>query len=144
MTSYELTLFKKMVLVWKTKSLLFCLRYDPVIVFRRQNHITFIFIKTMSRGLLVQMAHSTWASTSFFLRLLTKGLVTNGGIDRLRKGTSFEFDPRFRSWKVVRFLKRYLNGCSCLSFRIYGLWKWWSGGCRRFSETKPHFRRYLG
>ena len=34
-----------MVLVWKTKSPLFCLRYDPLIVFRRQNHITFIFIK---------------------------------------------------------------------------------------------------
>ena len=34
-----------MVRVWKTKSLLFCLRYDPPIVFRRQNHIIFIFIK---------------------------------------------------------------------------------------------------
>ena len=45
MTSYELTHFKKMVRVWKTKSLLFCLRYDPLIVFRRQNHIIFIFIK---------------------------------------------------------------------------------------------------
>ena len=56
MTSYELTHFKKMVRVWQTKSLLFCLRYDPLIVFRRQNHITFIFIKTMSRDLLVQMA----------------------------------------------------------------------------------------
>ena len=46
-----------MVQVWKTKSLLFCLRYDPLIVFRRQNHITFIFIKTMSHDLLVQMAY---------------------------------------------------------------------------------------
>ena len=35
----------------KTKSLLFCLKYDPLIVFRRQNHITFIFLKTMSRPL---------------------------------------------------------------------------------------------
>ena len=60
MTSYELTRFKKMVRVWKTKSLLFCLRYDPLIVFRRQNHITFIFIKTLSHDLLVQMAYS-WA-----------------------------------------------------------------------------------
>ena len=58
MTSYELTHFKKMVRVWKTKSLLFCLRYDPLIVFRRQNHITFIFIKTMSHDLLVQVAYS--------------------------------------------------------------------------------------
>ena len=54
---YELTHFKKMVRVWKTKSLLFCLRYDPLIVFRRQNHITFIFIKMMSHDLLVQMAY---------------------------------------------------------------------------------------
>ena len=58
MTSYELTHFKEMVSVGKTKSLLFCLRYDPLIVFRRQNHITFIFIKTMSHDLLVQMAYS--------------------------------------------------------------------------------------
>ena len=41
----------------KTKSPLFCLRYDPLIVFWRQNHITFIFIKTMSHDLLVQMAY---------------------------------------------------------------------------------------
>ena len=41
----------------KTKSLLFCLRYDPLFVFRRQNHITFIFIKTISHDLLVQMAY---------------------------------------------------------------------------------------
>ena len=59
MTGYKLTHFKKMVRVWKTKSLFFCLRYDPLIVFRRQNHITFIFIKTMSHDLLVQMAYST-------------------------------------------------------------------------------------
>ena len=57
MTSYELTRFKKMVRVWKTRSLLFCLRYDLLIVFRRQNHITYIFIKTMSHDLLVQMAY---------------------------------------------------------------------------------------
>ena len=44
MTSYKLTHFKKMVRVWKTKSLLFCLRYDPLMVFWRKNHITFIFI----------------------------------------------------------------------------------------------------
>ena len=43
--------------VWQTKSLLISLRYDPLIVFRRQNHITFIFIKTMSHDLLVQMAY---------------------------------------------------------------------------------------
>ena len=58
-TSYELTHFKKMVRVWKTKSLLFCLGYDPLIVFRSQNHITFIFIKTVSHVLLGQMTYYT-------------------------------------------------------------------------------------
>ena len=33
------------------------LRYDPLIVFRRQNRVTFIFIKTMSHDLLAQMAY---------------------------------------------------------------------------------------
>ena len=59
-TIYELIHFKKMMRVWKTKSPLFCLRYDPLIVFWRQNHITFIFIKTMSHDLLVQMAYYQW------------------------------------------------------------------------------------
>ena len=41
--------------------LFFFLRYDPPIVFRRQSHfITFIFIKTMSYDILVQMAYSSW------------------------------------------------------------------------------------
>ena len=62
-TSYELTHFKKMVRAWKAKSLLFCLRYDPLIVFGRQNHITFIFIKTMSRDPLVQMAYSKFPTS---------------------------------------------------------------------------------
>ena len=55
----NLLILKKIVRVWKTKSLLpvFFLRYDPLIVFRGQNHITFIFIKTMSHDLLVQMAY---------------------------------------------------------------------------------------
>ena len=43
-------LLKKMVRVWKTKSL--CLRYDPIMVFWRQYHLTFIFIKMMSHCLL--------------------------------------------------------------------------------------------
>ena len=61
-TSYELIHFKKMVRVWKTKWLLFCLRYDPLIVFRRQNDINFIFIKTMSHDLLVQMFYCSKSS----------------------------------------------------------------------------------
>ena len=31
--TYELTNFQKMVRVWKTKSILFCWRYDPLMVF---------------------------------------------------------------------------------------------------------------
>ena len=67
-TSYELTHFKKMV---RAKSLLFCLRYDLLIVFRRQNCITFILIKTMSHDLLVQMTYSVVAlgNVRWYLRL---------------------------------------------------------------------------
>ena len=69
-TSYKLTHFKKMVWVWKTKSLLFCLRYDPLIVFRMQNHITFIFIKAMSHDLLAQMAYYFGLIRSFWQTFL--------------------------------------------------------------------------
>ena len=54
-----------MVRVWKTKSLLFCLRDYLLIVFRRQNHVTFIFIKTMSHDLLVQVAYWFISRSSF-------------------------------------------------------------------------------
>ena len=55
-----------MVRVWQTKSPLFCLRYDPLIVFWRQNHITFIFIKTMSHDLLVQIyVYKLWYNNTF-------------------------------------------------------------------------------
>ena len=70
MTSYEFTHFKKIVWVWKTKSRLFCLRYDPSIEFWRKNHITFIFIKTMSLDLSVQMA--CWYHLELFWLFLSK------------------------------------------------------------------------
>ena len=60
--------------VCKTKSLLFCLRYAPPIVFRGQNHKTVIFIKMMSHDLLVQMAYPT------DLRSLLS-LATSGSLD---------------------------------------------------------------
>ena len=77
-TSCKLTHFKKMVLVQKAKSLLFCLRYDLLIVFQRQNHVTLIFIKTMSHDLLVQMAHRNslllceklWSNSYLFVLFL--------------------------------------------------------------------------
>ena len=76
-TSYELTNFKKMVRVWKTKSLLFCLRYDPLIVFRRQSHITFTFIKAMSplcaNGLLRETPKQTTSSLDRWRRELKPG-----------------------------------------------------------------------
>ena len=53
-----------MVRVWKTKSPLFCLRYDPLIVFWRQNHTTSIFTKMMSHDLLVQMAYFPCGTTN--------------------------------------------------------------------------------
>ena len=56
-TSYELTYFKKMVRVWKT--VLF------ITVFRRKNHMTFIFIKTMSHDLLRQMAYLMYVNLTF-------------------------------------------------------------------------------
>ena len=66
----EITHFKKMVQVWNTKSLLFCLRYDQLIVFPRQNHITFIFIKVMSHDLLEHyMAYYHTFNTFSFVRL---------------------------------------------------------------------------
>ena len=43
--SYELTHFNKMVRVSKTKSLLFCLRYDPLIVFLKVKSYNFHFHK---------------------------------------------------------------------------------------------------
>ena len=81
-TSYKLTHFKKMVWVWKTKSLLFCLRYDPLIVFRMQNHITFIFIKSdvtwplSANGLLLWLYQILLANISVHCCQLYIGLVT--------------------------------------------------------------------
>ena len=64
--------FKNHILVtWPATNLLILSKWcrfekpnDPLIVFRRQNHITFIFIKTMSHDLLVQMAYIVRRSTA--------------------------------------------------------------------------------
>ena len=45
MTIYELRYFKKMVRIWKAKSLLFCLRYDPLIVHSKAKSYNFQFHK---------------------------------------------------------------------------------------------------
>ena len=78
MTSYELTHLKKMVRIWKTKSLLLSFRYDQLIVVRRQNHIIFIFIKMMSHDFLVQWPiiflrrYKKFAALLFFLLVCNK------------------------------------------------------------------------
>ena len=46
--------------IFLIKSLLFCLRDDPLRVFPRQNHVISIFIKTMSHHLLVQVGYCDW------------------------------------------------------------------------------------
>ena len=82
-TSYELTHYKKMVWVWKTKSVLFCLGYDRLIVSWRQNQITFIFIKMMSHNLLVQMAYCIGHSKIFVPLKLTTGTIYHDQISTL-------------------------------------------------------------
>ena len=47
----------------------FVLRYDQLIVFRRQSYITFIFIRTMSHDLLVHMAYYHTFNAFSFVRL---------------------------------------------------------------------------
>ena len=93
MTIYELTLFQKMVRV-KTRSLLFCLRYDPLIVFRKQNH-NFQFHKTMSHDLELQ-----WRMVVAWIPIVYSEVLSNvrvmcwvgvdvewwrGGFDRWRR-----------------------------------------------------------
>ena len=77
MTSYGLSHFKQMVRVWKIKSLLFCLRDDPLIVGRRQNHVIFILIKTMSHDLLVQVAYLSTLDISEIINIFTSEDMEN-------------------------------------------------------------------
>ena len=62
MTSYELTHFKKIVRVWKTKSLLFLFKIWATNRFSKAKSYNFRFHKTMSHDLLVQMAYSAHLS----------------------------------------------------------------------------------
>ena len=66
-----------------TKSLLFCLRYDPLIFFWRQNHVTFIFVKMMSHHLLVQMAYCMGHNKIFVPFKLTTGTIYHDQISSL-------------------------------------------------------------
>ena len=64
-TSYELTHFKKMVRVWKPN-----LYYYPLIVFQRQNHITFTFIKPCHMTSLYKWPILAWSVFSPFSRVI--------------------------------------------------------------------------
>lgn len=55
----------------KNQVTIICLRYDPLIIYRRQNHITFIFIKKQCHmtSLIVQMAHKDSRLKALFKKL---------------------------------------------------------------------------
>ena len=105
----NLLIFKKMVWVWKTKSLLFCLRYDPLIIFQRQNHITFIFIKTMSHDLLS-------SNGLFHSYIILIGTYSRGHITCLCLGNEPSLLPRRRTSGPKRTtqikLTRYCMYCT--------------------------------
>ena len=105
----NLLIFKKMVWVWKTKSLLFCLRYDPLMIFQRQNHITFIFIKTMSHDLLS-------SNCLFHSYIILIGTYSRGHITCLCLGNEPSLLPRRRTSGPKRTtqikLTRYCMYCT--------------------------------
>ena len=113
MTRYELIHFKKMVRVWKTKSLLFCLKYDPLMVFWGQNQITFIFIKMMSHDLLVQMAY--WP---FFNPLSRTFHQPNLIHWRKYKKSSASESLRNACFNLER-----LSRCFCLALPEFRIWR---------------------
>ena len=91
--------------------LLFFLRYDPPIVFRRQSHITFIFIKTMSHDLLVQMTYFSWIHIfdAFSLQRGTcefKKQYTNSGVQR-SPWSVFRKPQFFHTFSVILILSNY-------------------------------------
>ena len=115
-----------MVRVWRTKSLICCLRYDPLIIFRRQNHITFIFIKTMSHDLLVQMGylyHSIW---NIQITKKTVRYVFLGNMHQCKKSKIIWFHCDNTAWEFLWFVIGVI-------IRTYNIQ---SNGSRLF---KPHF-----
>ena len=69
-TRYELTHFKKMVRVWKNQIATILFKIWPTKRFSKAKSCNFIFIKTMSHDLLVQMAYRT-----YFLQCLHHGCL---------------------------------------------------------------------
>ena len=86
------------------------LRYDPPIVFRRQSHITFIFIKTMSHDLLVQMTYFSWIHIfdAFSLKRVTCEFkqFTNSEVQR-SPWLVFRKPQFFHTFSVILILSNY-------------------------------------
>ena len=116
MTSFELTHFKEMVRVWKTKSLLVCLRCDPLIVFWKANSYNFHFHKNdvtwpLSVNGLFTGVFECHNKTKFFAKK-TRRLSGKPALLKLRfprrKRTPWPSLPRLRSaliisWKLDKF-----------------------------------------
>ena len=121
-----------MVRVWKTKSLLFCLTYDPLMVFWRQNHITFIFIKMMSHDLLVQMAYWPFFNPSSWT-FREPNLIHW----RKYKKSSASESLRNACFNLERFSR-----CFCLArpeiLHMEGLWNVFDSETPSFSCTEPN------
>ena len=95
----------------KNQIIIFFLRYDPPIVFRRQSHfITFIFIKTMSYDILVQMAYSSWIHifVAFSLKRVTCKFkqFTNSEVQR-SPWLVFGKPQFFHTFSVILILSNY-------------------------------------
>ena len=93
------------------QTIIFFLRYDPPIVFRRQSHfITFIFIKTMSYDILVQMAYSSWIHifVAFSLKRVTCKFkqFTNSEVQR-SPWLVFRKPQFFHTFSVILILSNY-------------------------------------
>ena len=133
MTSYELTHFKKMVRVWKTKLLLFCLRYDLLIVFRRQNHITFISITTMPHDLLVQ--NGVLFHHSFKIACAIRTIKHDRQIQDVKRMFSVAYILKIAvhiRWVVCScyFSVRLFVNCPSFPFAIYKTWT-------ELAQTRP-------
>ena len=121
MTSYWLSHFKQMVSVWKTKSLLFCLRDDLLIVFRNENHVTVIFfIKMMSHDFLVQVAYYNFKQSFWISCHLACSRLSVVGDERKWARKTNEGGLRRRAaGEPVRISLRTLFWCSR---SCYTLW----------------------
>ena len=102
MTSYELS-FQELVVGLRNQITIILLNCYPLIVFwRYKNHITFIFIKTMSRDLLVKMVY--WNKKEIPIKL-----VVDLRMAEIRWGFSISHKtPPFLDWDSIVFKSWFL------------------------------------